>query len=73
MHATVNNKGHIVIERRVMDDGGEWIAVEHVLDLEFARELRDELTAAIKKYVVLEAVRLNRPTKVSARPADIKP
>ncbi len=41
-----------------MDDG-EWKTVEHVIDLDGARELRDELTAAIKKHVVLEAVRLN--------------
>lgn len=71
MYATVNRKGRIVIERWTLDDGGEWVAVEHTLDLDGARELRDELTTAIKKYVVLEAARLNGPTNVSEGSADI--
>ncbi len=64
MHATLDEKGRIVIERRTMDHDGEWKTVEHVMDLEGARQLRDELTEAMKKCVVLEAIRFNRSNEV---------
>lgn len=59
MHATLDEEGRIVIERRTMVDG-EWKTVEHVMDLDGARQLRDELTEAMKKCVILEAIRFNR-------------
>jgi hypothetical protein len=59
MKAIVDN-GRPAIQIKYEDGFAECRTVTHVIDLDEARRLRDELTAVIKTCVIEEAVRLNK-------------
>ena len=56
----VEDNGRPAIRMSHRDEFGEIGEVLHVIDIDSARRLRDELTDVIKKCVVMEAVKLNR-------------
>ena len=56
----IEDKGRPAIVINEHDEFGEPKTVMHCMDIDSARQLRNELTDVIKRCVVLEAVRMNQ-------------
>ena len=68
----MKNKGYIKV---VIDNDRPTIVINdvmHVMDIDTARNIRDELTDVIKRSVIAEAVRLNKHGEAVARNMEIK-